>query len=98
VAAAAGDRMNAPMTDAERLARLRRQRDDAPLRYQDGVALAPMTNFQWIEVDFLFQQLDVAQAEVARLNAALAAQQSNQALDELAAETERLGLYPRQSR
>lgn len=50
--------MTDPAKDTERLARLRQQRDDAPIRYSCGVALAPMVNFQWIEVDFLFQQLD----------------------------------------
>ena len=54
-------------TDAERLARLREQRDNAPLRYDDGFALAPMLNFQWIEVDFLLKQLDERDAEIATL-------------------------------
>ena len=59
------DRAPPQPDDAERLARLRRQRDEAPTRYQDGVALAPMVNFQWIEVDFLFQQLDASQSALA---------------------------------
>jgi hypothetical protein len=57
-----------PMTtDAARLVRLRKQRDDAPLRYDDGFALAPMYNFQWIEVDFLLKQLDKRDSEIATL-------------------------------
>lgn len=58
--------------DEDRLARLRKQRDDAPIRYNDGTALVPMVNFQWIEVDFLFQQLDAAQSALAEKEKALA--------------------------
>ena len=46
------------MTDAERLAEIRQRRDDAPIRYSQGTALVPMVNFQWIDVDFLFQHID----------------------------------------
>ena len=54
-------------TDTERLTRLRKQRDNAPPRRDGGLALAPMQNFQWIEVDFLFKQLDKRDAEIACL-------------------------------
>ena len=54
-------------TDDERLARLRKQRDNAPPRRDGNLALAPMQNFQWIEVDFLFKQLDNRDAEINRL-------------------------------
>ena len=50
-------------TDAERLTRLRKQRDNAPPRHDGDLALAPMLNFQWIEVDFLLKQLDKRDAE-----------------------------------
>jgi hypothetical protein len=54
-------------TDTERLTRLRKQRDNAPIRYDDGFALAPMYNFQWVEVDFLLKQLDKRDTEIASL-------------------------------
>jgi hypothetical protein len=75
-------------TDAERLASLRKQRDIAPIRYDNGVALAPMQNFQWIEVDFLFDQLDKRDAEIATLR--LERDEAQKALTEHHTETVRV--------